>query len=223
MVVPAAGFNPWKRAGTYDARGCEWVSPVLARGGGMHEIRPGGQDGDASTERMKMSRPEVWLRGERVEGIGAALQPVAHALLQAMEDVESAASGLSVGELWTKPGGAASAGFHLRHLAGSLDRLTTYARGEPLSDTQMAALRAEQEPGASAEGLLGLVRTTIERALDQLRTTPDHALDEPREVGRGRLPSSVRGLLYHAGEHTSRHAGQVITTVKVVRGLAGGA
>jgi uncharacterized damage-inducible protein DinB len=171
---------------------------------------------------MPMSQPEFWMRGVTVDGISPALQPVAHALLQAMEDLEGAVSGLSVDELWTKPGGAASAGFHLRHLAGSLDRLTTYARGEALAEAQLAALRAEQEPGASAAELLAHARATVDRALDQLRATPDTSLDEPRHVGRARLPSSVRGLLYHAGEHTSRHTGQVITTVKVVRGLAAG-
>jgi uncharacterized damage-inducible protein DinB len=169
-----------------------------------------------------MGQPEYWMRGIQVEGISVALQPVAHALLQAVEDLEGAASTLSVDELWTRPGGAASAGFHLRHLAGSLDRLTTYARGEPLGDAQFAALRSEQEAGASAEELLAHVRATIDRVLDQLRATPDDVLDEPRGVGRARLPSTVRGLLYHAGEHTSRHAGQVITTAKIVRGLAGG-
>jgi len=161
------------------------------------------------------------MRGVTVEGVSTALQPVAHALLQAVEDLEAAASGLSVEELWARRGGAASAGFHLRHLAGSLDRLTTYARGEQLSAEQLAALRAEQEPGAPASELLAHVRATVERALDQLRATPDSALDEPRGVGRAQLPSSVRGLLYHAGEHTARHTGQVITTVKIVRGLAG--
>jgi uncharacterized damage-inducible protein DinB len=170
-----------------------------------------------------MSQPEFWMRGITVDGIGTALQPMAHALLQALEDVESAVTDVSADALWARPGGAASAGFHLRHLAGSLDRLTTYARGEPLSDAQLAALRSEAEPGASADDLLTHVRATVERALDQLRATPDASLDEPREVGRQRLPSSVRGLLYHAGEHTTRHAGQVITTVKVVRGLAAGA
>jgi uncharacterized damage-inducible protein DinB len=168
-----------------------------------------------------MSQPEFWMRGIQVDGIAPALQPVAHALLQAMEDLEAAASGLSVDELWARPGGAASAGFHLRHLAGSLDRLTTYARGEGLSDAQFAALRSEQEPGAPADELLAHVSATVDRALDQLRATPDASLDEPRAVGRGRLPSSVRGLLYHAGEHTARHTGQVITTAKIVRGLAG--
>jgi uncharacterized damage-inducible protein DinB len=32
------------------------------------------------------------------------------------------------------------------------------------------------------------------------------------------LPSTVLGLLVHAAEHTSRHVGQLITTMKVVRG-----
>lgn len=169
-----------------------------------------------------MSQPEFWMRGVRVPGIGDALQPVAHALLQAMEDLEGAASGLSVDALWARPGGAASAGFHIRHLAGSLDRLTTYARGEALTDAQLAFLRAEQEPGATADELLAHARATIDRALDQLRATPDASLNEPRGVGRNQLPSSVRGLLYHAGEHTSRHTGQVVTTVKIVGGLAGG-
>lgn len=169
-----------------------------------------------------MGQPEFWMRGITVDGISPALQPVAHALLQALEDLEAAAAGLSTEQLWARPGGAASAGFHLRHLAGSLDRLTTYARGEALTDAQLAALRSEQEPGEGADALLAHVRATIERALDQLRGTPDGSLDEPRFVGRARLPSSVRGLLYHAGEHTSRHAGQVVTTAKIVRGLSGG-
>jgi uncharacterized damage-inducible protein DinB len=169
-----------------------------------------------------MSQPEFWMRGVQVEGIGAALQPVAHALMQALEDVEGLAAGLSAEDLWMKPGGAASAGFHLRHLAGSLDRLTTYARGEPLSAGQLTALRTEQEPGAPAAEVVAHVRATVERVLDQLRATPETTLDEPRHVGRARLPSSVRGLLYHAGEHTARHVGQAITTVKIVRGLAGG-
>lgn len=140
-----------------------------------------------------MSEPEFWMRGVQVDGISPALQPVAHALLQAMEDAEAAASTLPPNVLWARPGGAASAGFHLRHLAGSLDRLTTYARGESLTEAQLAALRAEAEPGASVDTLLAQLRATIERVLDQLRATPDESLDEPRFVGRARLPSTVRG------------------------------
>ena len=57
----------------------------------------------------------------------------------------------------------------------------------------------------------------VDRALGQLRATDPATLLEPREVGRARLPSTVLGLLFHAAEHTQRHAGQLATTAKVVR------
>lgn len=166
------------------------------------------------------SRPEAWLRGP-VPGIPTPLQPVAHALVQALEDAERLTADLDREELWTSPGGAASVGFHLRHMAGSLDRLLTYARGEPLDDEQRAALAREKEPtpAVQVEALLAALREVVERALAQLRATAPSTLDEHRAVGRAGLPSSVRGLLHHAGEHTVRHAGQVSTTVKVLRGL----
>jgi hypothetical protein len=33
------------------------------------------------------------------------------------------------------------------------------------------------------------------------------------------MPSNVRGLLFHAAEHATRHVGQMITTAKIVKGL----
>ena len=162
------------------------------------------------------STPEVWLRGP-LPGFAPVLMPVAHALLQAREDVERVASEATAEELWQRPGAAASAGYHLRHLAGSLDRLFTYARGEPLNETQRAALLQEGTPGALASELVPAVVAQIDRALEQLRHTAPESLDAAREVGRARLPSTVLGLLFHAAEHTSRHAGQLITTLKVVR------
>jgi hypothetical protein len=167
------------------------------------------------------AHPEAWLRGP-VPGVPAPLQPVAHALIQALEEAEQATSGLSTDDLWRSPGGAASIGFHIRHMAGSLDRLFTYARGEPLSDAQRAALRAEAvpTPEAGADQLLQQreLRATIERALGQLRATSPERLGDERPVGRAQLPSSVRGLLHHAGEHTARHAGQAVTTARILRG-----
>ena len=56
--------------------------------------------------------------------------------------------------------------------------------------------------------------------LDTLRDIPDDVLLHPRVVGRGKLPSSVGGLLFHAAEHTTMHVGQIRTTVKIMRGLA---
>lgn len=124
-------------------------------------------------------------------------------------------------DLWTSPGGAASIGFHLRHMAGSLDRLLTYARDEPLSAEQRSSLAAEkgQAPTASADELLRALRETGQRAMAQLRSTPDDVLNARRSVGRAGYPSSVLGLLYHAGEHTARHAGQISTTSRILRGL----
>ncbi|HSU15050.1 DinB family protein [Longimicrobium sp.] len=169
-----------------------------------------------------MSQPEPWLRGP-AEGIPPLLMPVAHALVMAREDVAAALAGLPGGVLWSRPGGAASAGFHAMHLAGSLDRLFTYARGQQLGDEQFAALAREQSPGEpppSARELIHLVETTIEKALAQLRATDPTTLLDPREVGRQRLPSNVLGLLFHAAEHTQRHVGQVVTTARVARNLA---
>jgi len=168
-----------------------------------------------------MSEPEAWMRGP-VPGIPPLLMPVAHALIGAREDVAAAIADLSIGALWSRPGGTASAGFHAMHLAGSLDRLFTYARGEALTAEQFAALGREQSPGdppPSAGDLVRLVDTAVEAALARLRATDESTLLEFRGVGRKQLPSNVLGLLFHAAEHTQRHVGQVVTTVKVVRGL----
>ena len=97
---------------------------------------------------------EPWLRGP-IAGMPALVMPAAHALMQAAEDIPLAVAGLTNEQLWALPGGAAAVGFHLRHLAGSIDRLLTYARGEMLSDAQMTALDAEiEDDGRSAEELV---------------------------------------------------------------------
>ena len=164
-----------------------------------------------------MSRPEVWLRGP-VEGVPALLQPVAHALLQAREDVGALVTDLPAERLWDRPGGAASAGFHLQHLAGVLDRMLTYARGEALSEAQFAALDAKGAPDAALTpaALADAFGQRVEAALDQLRATDPDTLAEPRGVGRKGLPSTVIGTLVHAAEHTQRHVGQLLVTVRVV-------
>jgi len=164
--------------------------------------------------------PEAWLRGP-IDGVDAYLQPAAHALVQAREDIGVATSGVSLEQLWLRPNGAASLGYHLRHMAGSLDRLLTYARGAQLDDRQHAALRNEGEPSDPPEDVSNVVahtRSAIDAALVQMRATRRDQLLEPRAVGRKALPSTVIGLLFHAAEHTTRHLGQAITTAKIVRG-----
>jgi uncharacterized damage-inducible protein DinB len=162
-----------------------------------------------------MSELEVWLRGPLSDYIDE-LQPVAHSLLQVREELARAAA-VSPQQLWARPGGAASIGFHLKHLAGSLDRLLTYAAGKPLNAAQQKHLASEeQQTDESAETLVRLAQEAIDRALTHVRTTPLCTLDEAREVGRGRLPSTVLGLLFHAAEHAQRHSAQIITTAKIV-------
>ena len=168
-----------------------------------------------------MSQPEAWLRGP-FEGVAPMLMPAAHALVQASEDLERAASGLTREEMWVKPGGAASLGFHLRHIAGSTDRLLTYARGEQLTEGQRQALALEQQPGdppADTATLLREAQAAIERALAAMLAVSKESLFDPRSIGRSVLPTNVFGILCHIAEHTQRHTGQTITTAKIVRGL----
>ena len=166
-----------------------------------------------------MSEPEVWLRGP-MPGVPPLLMPAAHALAGAGEDVARVAAGLTVEQLWARPGGVASVGFHLRHIPGILDRLLTYARGESLTDAQLAYLRAEPDPGdpaPTADDLLRGVDEAVARALTQIRATPEADLLLPRGVGRLQLPSTVMGLIFHAAEHAQRHTGQIVTLSRIVR------
>ena len=168
---------------------------------------------------------EVWLRGP-VPGIVPLLQPAAHALLQVSEDVLPLVAGLKADQLWARPGGAASIGFHLKHLPGSVDRLLTYARGEQLSSSQMAYLASERtvhDDRPSLESLAANLSAGIDAAIGFLRSVPEASLLEPREVGRQKRPSTTLGLIFHAAEHSSRHAGQIVTLCRVIRGDSGSA
>ncbi|MYD71156.1 MAG: DinB family protein [Acidobacteria bacterium] len=166
------------------------------------------------------TQPEVWLRGP-IEGFEPLLMPAVHSLLQAREDIEDLVASVPAEHVWQRPGGAASIGFHVRHLGGALDRLLTYARSEMLSDAQRAAARAEREPGEPPESLGEAVAgagASIDRALDQLRATTREDLLAPRKVGRLGLPSTTLGLIFHAAEHCTRHAGQAISTARILQG-----
>lgn len=163
--------------------------------------------------------PEVWLRGA-LPDVPPHLQPVAHALLQAREEVSAILKDFPDALLWERPAGAASVGFHLQHLSGVLDRLLTYAGGNMLSEAQLAALKAEGNPEATPGGTAPLLRAFSERvdqAMATFKDIDDAILLEPRKVGRAGLPSTVLGLLFHAAEHTMRHVGQLLVTARVVK------
>jgi hypothetical protein len=183
---------------------------------------------------------EEWLKGP-IPGIPDLLQPIAHALLQVRKELDALMEGFPDELLWKRPGGVASAGFHLRHLTGVLDRLFTYAKGELLSQEQLWSLQGEGKPpevpsagvtvppagfhrpaGASepsagvAAELVASFNRQVDLALASLASTDPAILLEPRGVGRAQIPSTVLGLLVHSAEHTTRHFGQLLVTVRVL-------
>jgi hypothetical protein len=170
---------------------------------------------------MTSSQPsEVWQRGP-VDGFNSWLMPVVHSLLQVREDAERLVSVVPDEQVWMRPGGAASIGFHIRHTGGALDRLFTYARGEVLNVDQRAYLATEHErgdPAATMRVVVDELNDAIDRALEQLRQTAPSSLLDERRVGRAGLPSTVVGLLFHAAEHSTRHMGQAITTARILGG-----
>ena len=160
---------------------------------------------------------EAWLGGP-LPDIAPLLQPAAHAIEQVRRDLPPLLRSLAHERLWARPGRSASIGYHAVHLAGSLERLFTYARGESLSEAQRAAL-AQERAIDGVQPPVEVVATLVERALaaalEQLAGTREEALLVRREVGRAKAPSTVVGLLFHGAEHTARHAGQIVTLASV--------
>ena len=145
------------------------------------------------------------------------LQPVAHALLQAREEINELMQGFPDALLWERPAGMASPGFHLQHMAGVLDRLYTYVKGEQLDQQQLDYLSAEgRNVDVKLILLLEHFNKQVDIAIKQLNETDKEILTEVRGVGRANMPSTVIGLLMHSAEHTMRHVGQLLVTVKVL-------
>jgi hypothetical protein len=164
------------------------------------------------------AKPEVWLRGP-VDNIPGLLKPVAHALLQAREELNLLMGSFPDELLWEKPAGLASPGFHLQHLTGVLDRLFTYVNEEQLDPKQLDYLSAEGKPGENlitTAALLIAFNSQVDKAIVQLETTDEAILTHKRGVGRAMLPSTVIGLYFHAAEHTMRHTGQLLVTVRIL-------
>ena len=112
---------------------------------------------------MENTRPEPWLRGP-LPGISPLIAPVLYAFQQAREDLTKHTVGLTDDQTWARPFNLAPLGFHLRHIAGSVDRLSAYLLGAQLGDAQMAALRNEMEPGESLVKLLAQVNESLSQA-----------------------------------------------------------
>jgi uncharacterized damage-inducible protein DinB len=159
---------------------------------------------------------EPWLRGTLHE-VPAAQRAVLRALELAEEALTRWCGALTAEELNKRPAGIASVGFHLRHIARSVDRLLTYAEGRALGEKQMAELKTEMGACASTEEELAELRSALEKAAQRVRAFVGQDLEAVKTVGRELLPTSLGGLLVHVAEHTQRHVGQAITTATVVR------
>jgi len=152
-----------------------------------------------------------------IPGVHACIAPLFYSFQMAREDLAKYTEGLTTEQIWATPHGFGSVGFHLRHIAGSTDRLMTYVAGDQLSDAQLSVLKSEKDPGATREMLLAAVNEAFERAEAAARAIEPARLGDPRGVGRKQLPTTVVGLLVHLAEHTQRHVGQAISAAKLAQ------
>jgi len=148
--------------------------------------------------------------------VNPLVMPVFFSFAQVREDLASHLDGLARDQVWRKIG-SASLGFHLKHIAGSVDRLTTYLFGGHLSTAQLQSLREESQAAEDLPDLLRKIHDSLHACEEKLRGLDPNSLYEPRSVGRQALPTTVIGLIIHLAEHTQRHLGQAITLSKVLR------
>jgi uncharacterized damage-inducible protein DinB len=148
--------------------------------------------------------------------VPAVQRAVLHALEMAEGDLNRWCANLDQEQLDARPCQLASVAFHIRHIAGSIDRLLTYAEGRSLSAEQFAAVQCESSTDRTKEAIFAELGAALESARLRIRAFSAGSLEAPRTVGRKAMPTSVGGLLVHIAEHTSRHVGQAITTAKIV-------
>ena len=159
-----------------------------------------------------------------MRGIVPGIDPVVGHLLRASEhigeDLERAVAPLSREQLWATPSGMTSAGFHAKHLAGSIDRLCTYLEGHQLSGEQLAVLKAESAGSETAEELIAAVRKSLARYEELVRDLGAEHFGDVREIGRKRLQTTTISVAIHIAEHGQRHVGQAISAAKLATAAA---
>src|SRR5690348_7635059 len=126
------------------------------------------------------SNPEPWLRGP-IEGVHPLVAPVFFSFAMVREDLAKYTADLPEEAVWRDINGA-SLGFHLRHLAGSADRLTTYLLGKQLSQEQLDVLKHEAEPEGNLKELLALVNDRLADSEKQIAKLDPNTLYDNRSV-----------------------------------------
>ena len=165
--------------------------------------------------------PEPWLRGV-IPGLNPVTGHLLRASEQIREDLARHIAPLTPEQLWARPEQMTPAGFHVKHLAGSTERLCQYLVGRPLSDEQIRALERESQPEGNASELLERVNGALSRFDEIVRQLRADEFGDIREVGRKRIPVTAIGLAIHIVEHGQRHVGQAISAAKLSRASHGG-
>jgi hypothetical protein len=147
---------------------------------------------------------EPWLRG-----ILSGVDPVIGHLLRSSQQIRE--------EIAVAIPPESTAGFHLKHLAGSTDRLCTYLEGRQLSVAQLEALGRESDAGDGAAIWIAAVNSALDRYDSIIRGLTPAQFGEVREVGRARLQTTAIGLAIHIAEHGQRHTGQAIIWLKLTK------
>ncbi len=164
---------------------------------------------------------EVWLRG-----LPVTTGPLRHLLLctlqQTEEDVIATTAGLTDEQVWLRPHGLTPIGFHLRHIAESIDRLLTYAQGRSLEESQLSSLKSELTETLPLLSLIAILEQKLEDARQRVNALREEDFKEIREIGRAKIQVPMGTILAHVAEHTQRHLGQLATTVKVVKSTQAG-
>ena len=165
-----------------------------------------------------MKQREAWMREMAVTH-----DPLRHLLLctliQTEEEVLAATLGLSDEQVWLRPHGLTPLGFHIRHIAESMDRLLTYAEERSLAARQFEILASELKEELPLLSLLVLLEQRLKDARLRIEALDPTLFSETRELGRARIKVPLGTLLAHIAEHTQRHLGQIATISRLLRAL----
>jgi len=161
-------------------------------------------------------QPEPWLRGA-IPDVHPVISHLLRSSQHIREDTNSAVARLTPQQVWARPEMLNPVGFHLKHLAGSTDRLLTYLNGSALSASQLAAIVQETSGEDSPDELLGAVNATFDRYDRVVRALDPSEFSCVREVGRERLTVTVISLAIHIVEHGHRHVGQIVSAATLAR------
>jgi uncharacterized damage-inducible protein DinB len=163
-----------------------------------------------------MSYVEPWMT-RRLRDMHPVLAGLLYSLEHARDDIRKWTEGLTPEQFSAPRGDIAPPSFHVMHIAGSVDRLLTYARGEQLTDEQFRQLQDEKREGITREEALAYLDAMFANAEQTVRAIDPSQIGEARFIGRKRIEVTLGGLLIHTAEHTQRHTGELIVTAKAAR------